>query len=44
LTIPLNGDRFDDVITLGRVLGRVSVDGRDLSEQQVKAGHAKESK
>jgi endonuclease YncB( thermonuclease family) len=44
LTIPLNGDRLDDILTLGRVLGRVSVDGRDLSEQQVKAGHAKVTK
>ncbi len=44
LTIPLDGDRLDDILTLGRVLGRVSVDGRDLSEQQVKAGHAKVSK
>jgi endonuclease YncB( thermonuclease family) len=44
LTIPLNGDRLDDVLTLGRVLGRVSVDGKDLSEQQVKASHARASK
>lgn len=44
LMIPLNGDRLDNILTLGRVLGRVSVDGRDLSEQQVKAGHAKVSK
>lgn len=44
LTIPLNGDRLDDILTLGRVLGRVSVDGKDLSEQQVKAGHARVSK
>jgi endonuclease YncB( thermonuclease family) len=44
LTIPLNGDRLDDILTLGRVLGRVSVDGKDLSEQQVKAGHARTSK
>lgn len=41
LTIPLNGDRLDDILTFGRVLGRVSVDGKDLSEQQVKAGHAR---
>ncbi len=44
LTIPLTGDRLDDILTFGRVLGRVSVNGRDLSEQQVKAGHAKVSK
>lgn len=44
LTIPLNGDRLDDVLTLGRVLGRVSVDGKDLAEQQVKANHARTSK
>ncbi len=28
------------VFTLGRVLGRVSVEGADLSEQQRKSGHA----
>ncbi len=44
LTIPINGDRLDDVLTLGRVLGRVSVDGKDLSEQQVAANHARASK
>lgn len=44
LTIPLNGERLDDILTLGRVLGRVSVGGKDLSEQQVKAGHARVSK
>lgn len=44
LTIPLNGDRLDDILTLGRVLGCVSVDGKDLSEQQVKSGHARASK
>lgn len=41
LEIPLDGkQRFDDAITLGRVLGRVWVDGKDCSAEQVKAGHA----
>lgn len=41
LEIPLDGkQRFDDAITLGRVLGRVWVDGKDCSTEQVKAGHA----
>lgn len=44
LLIPLTGERFDDVITMGRVLGYVSVDGKDLSAQQVAAGHATKDK
>jgi endonuclease YncB( thermonuclease family) len=45
LSIDLNEvDRLDDLLTLGRVLGKVSVDGKDLSTQQVAAGHAKEQK
>ena len=41
LTIPIEGmDRLDDAITLGRVLGYLTVDGVNISEAQVKAGHA----
>lgn len=45
LMIPLAGaDRFDDVITLGRVLGYIWVDGKDISAEQRKAGHATKEK
>jgi len=44
LTIPLTGDRLDDVITMGRVLGRVSIGGKDLSAQQVESGFATKEK
>jgi len=37
-------DRLDDVLTFGRILGRVSVDGRDVSLEQVQAGHATKSR
>lgn len=41
LVVPLDGvDRLDDVLTFGRVLGYVWVDGESLSEKQVSAGHA----
>lgn len=32
--------RADDVLTFGRVLGRLWIDGRDLSASTVAAGHA----
>lgn len=45
LTIPLGGAaRLDDLFTFGRVLGRVSVDGQDLSKLQVESGHATRQK
>lgn len=47
LTVPLDGaDRLDDVITLGRVLGHVTVDGDSmtLSDRMVKARHATPTK
>lgn len=44
LEIPLRGERLDDVITLGRVLGRVWIDGKDVSAEQVSAGHATPTK
>ena len=33
--------RFVDITTLGRVIGRVFVDGKDISELMVKEGHTK---
>lgn len=36
--------RMDDLITLGRVLGHVWVDGRNLSAQQVESSHATSAK
>ena len=45
LEISLAGvERSDDLFTLGRVLGRVWVDGQDLSARQVAAGQAKSAK
>ena len=45
LIIPIEGmDRFDDAISLGRVLGELTVDGVNVSEAQVKAGHATKTK
>lgn len=45
LSVSLDGvDRLDDLLTLGRVLGKVSIEGQDLSAQQVSAGHAKGQK
>lgn len=42
LEIPFAGvERSDDLFTLGRVLGRVWIDGRDVSVLQVDSGHAK---
>ena len=44
LEIPLRGERLDDVLTLGRVLGRIWVNGRDVSSDQVESGHATREK
>lgn len=44
ILIPLTGHRLDDIITMGRVLAYLSVNGQDLSHQQVSAGHATKTK
>lgn len=44
LLVPLTGHRLDDIITMGRVLAYVAVDGKDLSSQQVQTGHATKTK
>lgn len=42
LQIPLEGyERTDDAFTLGRLLGRVWINGQDVSRSQVDSGHAK---
>lgn len=41
--IPLHDD-IGDATSLGRILGKVSVDGVDLSDYQVSSGHAKRSR
>jgi endonuclease YncB( thermonuclease family) len=43
LTIPL-GDYLGDSLTFGRVLGRIEIGGRDVSDEMVASGHAKERK
>ena len=43
LIIPL-GETIGDSMTLGRVLGRVVIDGQEVSDAQVKNGFAKKSK
>jgi endonuclease YncB( thermonuclease family) len=41
LEIPLDGyDRTDDAFTMGRVLGRVWINGKNISASQVDSGHA----
>lgn len=43
VTIPMPDDpnaSLAEVFTLGRVLGSVSIDGKDIAQQQLKAGHA----
>ena len=41
LNIPIaDMDRFDDAITMGRVLGEIYVGDENISAEQVKAGHA----
>jgi endonuclease YncB( thermonuclease family) len=37
-------NRLDDVFSFGRLLGRIYLDGDDLSQRMVKAGHATTSK
>lgn len=44
LTVPMRGARLDDILTMGRVLGYVSVNGQDLSARQVADGFAKATK
>lgn len=45
LSVSLGGvTRSDQLFTMGRLLGRVSIEGKDLSAQQVQAGHATASK
>lgn len=39
LTVPL-GDDIGDSLSLGRVLGRLEIDGRDVSDQMVRSGFA----
>lgn len=41
LEIPLDGvERSDDLFTMGRLLGRVWINGKDVSALQVDSGHA----
>ena len=45
LEIPLaDVERSDDLFTMGRVLGRVWIDGNDVSRLQVDSGHATRTK
>jgi len=45
MEVPLEGrDRSDDVFTMGRLLARVWVNGKDVSASQVDAGHATKEK
>lgn len=42
LEVPLDGaERSDDLFTMGRLLGRLWIDGKDVSALQVESGHAK---
>lgn len=43
LTVPL-GDNLGRSLSLGRVLGKLSIDGKDISEQMVKEGYATKTK
>lgn len=43
LTVPL-GDDLGDSLTFGRVLGRLEIDGHDVSEQMVESGRATKTK
>lgn len=40
----VNMQRLDDAFTFGRILGRIYIDGGDISQRVVRAGHAKASK
>lgn len=44
LHIPLSHENIGRATSMGRILGRVYVDGKDLSAEQVKAGFATEEK
>lgn len=45
VVVPLDGTtRLDDLITMGRVLGTVWAGGKNLSVEQVAAGHATTAK
>lgn len=43
LTIPLGND-VGDSLTFSRVLGRIEIDGRDVSKQMVESGRATKTK
>lgn len=43
LTVPL-GDNLGKSISLGRVLGRLSIDGKDVSAEMVRSGFATKNK
>lgn len=42
--IPLNHENIGRATSMGRILGKVYVDGKDMSAEQVKAGFATETK
>lgn len=43
--VPIEGDaKFGDAMSMGRVLGRVRLEGADVSEVMVSAGHATKEK
>ena len=44
LHVPIEDEDFKDRLTMGRVLGKLFVDGRDVSEIMTKAGHGTETK
>lgn len=44
VTIPLTSDNIGKATSMSRILGRISIDGKDLSAEQVKAGFATKTK
>lgn len=44
LFVPTHGESLQEIMTLGRVLGEVWIDGRNISEVQVERGHATATK
>lgn len=44
LVVPAETNSFDDRFSFGRVLGRIHTDAGDVSELQIAAGHATETK
>jgi len=45
LVVPLSGvDRLDDIFTFGRLLGRIYIDGEDVSAVMVRDGFATKTK